>query len=125
MLALSHERDVIAGAWHACEQKALLPREMALRFMQAHGAMPLHFESQRSFHRFYLRGKAVLKRGDETFGAYSKDVSRQGVGFLSPVQLMPLEQVRLRIPSAELCLEVTRCRRITNQCFEVGARFIL
>ena len=87
--------------------------------------MPLHFDSQRTYHRFYMRSKAVLTRGEERLGSFTKDVSRQGVGFLCPVQLMPLERVRLRLPSAELNLEVARCRRIADDCFECGARFVL
>jgi hypothetical protein len=72
-----------------------------------------------------MRGKAVLKRGSTLIGSYTKDVSRQGVAFLTPVPLLPKERVKLQVPSAELGLEVTRCRRIEPACFECGARFVL
>jgi hypothetical protein len=125
MLATGHEHDLISSSWNTCDRKAKLPAELALRFFQPHGATPLHYDSQRSFHRYFLRGKAVLTRGDERLGSFTKDVSRQGVGFLSPVQLMPLERVKLRFPSAELTLEVARCRRVADGCFECGAKFVL
>ena len=89
------------------------------------GPAPLCAKNQRHFHRYFMRGKAILKRGTTTFGTYTKDVSRQGVGFLSPVQLMPKERVNLRLPVAELGLEITRCRRIDEGCFECGGRFAL
>ena len=72
-----------------------------------------------------MRGKAVLKRGESLHGTYTKDVSRQGVGFLSPVPLLPKERVKLRVAATELSLEVTRCRRVDPGCFECGARFAM
>lgn len=125
MLALGHERELASPSWDTCDRKARLPVHLASRFFEEQGAMPVHFDSQRTFHRFYMRGKAMLTRGDERLGAFTKDVSRQGVGFLSPIQLMPLERVRLQIRTTELALEVARCRRISEQCFEIGARYVL
>ena len=59
-------------------------------------------------------------------GTYTKDVSRQGVGFLSArCSLMPKELVKLRLPTTELSLEVARCRRLDQGCFDCGARFAL
>ncbi len=70
-----------------------------------------------------MRGKAVLKRSAKLLGVYTKDVSRQGVAFLSPVPLLPKERVKLQLPAIELSLEVTRCRRIEAACFECGGKF--
>ena len=58
-------------------------------------------------------------------GIYTKDVSRQGIGFLSPKQLLPKERIYMRLPGAsEVLLEVTRCLRIDDGCFDSGARFV-
>lgn len=125
MLDFSHERQVVAELWDASEKKVTLPQAMERQFFQSHGPTPAYFDNRRSYHRYFLRGKAVLTRGETNIGTYTKDVSRQGVGFLSPVQLMPQERVTLRVPTAELSLQVARCRRVMDGCFDCGARFAL
>ena len=72
-----------------------------------------------------MRGKAVLKRDEARLGVYTKDLSRQGLCFLSPVQLFPLERVTIEMPNeAEYHLELTRCRRIAESCYECGTKFV-
>ena len=95
-----------------------------MRF-SAQGPGPVFYDNKRSYHRYFMRGKAVLKRGTTMIGTYTKDVSRQGVAFFSPIPLLPKERVKLRVPAAELSLEVTRCKRLEPNCFECGAKFAL
>jgi len=125
MLDLCHEQQLIAELWETTETKIQISESMQKDFFEVQGPTPRFYDNKRSFHRFFMRGKAVLKRRDTVFGAVTKDVSRQGVGFLSPVQLMPKERIDLRVPTAELRLEVARCRRIDKGCFDCGARFVL
>jgi hypothetical protein len=125
MLDLNHERQLVTELWDASENKVTIPPAIEKQFFQSHGPTPTYYDNRRSYHRYFMRGKAVLTRGDKNIGTYTKDVSRQGVGFLSPVQLMPQERVRLRIPSAELSLQVARCRRVTDGCYDCGAKFAL
>lgn len=125
MLERRNERSVMERMWESAGAKVRLPETLHQGFFAPQGPLPTHFENKRQYHRYYMRGKAVLKRGDEVLGTYTKDVSRQGVGFYSPVQLLPKERVQLRLPSVELSLEVTRCRRVDKECFECGARFVL
>ena len=125
MLGRGHEQQLIADLWDLAEPKVEIPQPLADGFLASRGPVAAHFDDKRAFQRFFLRGKAVLKRRGAIMGAYTKDVSRQGVGFLSPVQLMPRERVQLSLPSAELHLEVSRCRRLDKDCFDCGARFAL
>jgi hypothetical protein len=125
MLAVSAEQDLIAETWEAADRTVQLPESMA-RFADKHGPMPLYHENKRGYHRHYMRGKAIVKRGETTLATYTKDISRQGIGLLSPVQLLPLERVELLLVSgSNLHVEVTRCRRIDKNCFDCGARFAL
>jgi hypothetical protein len=81
-------------------------------------------QSRRSFHRFYFRGKGVLQWRGETLGIYTTDLSRKGMGLLAPLQLFPMERVNLRMSDGRECqLEIVRCRRVGNGCYECGARF--
>jgi hypothetical protein len=124
MLDLSDERELIESAWETAAARAELPPSVARRFFEPKGPMRGHFDNRRTFHRYYLRGKAILARRDTTLGIYTKDISRQGICFLSPVQLFPKERVKLRMPNGtQYELEIARCRREEDNCFECGTRF--
>jgi hypothetical protein len=124
MLDIAHDKQLIEELWESAPTKVRLTDSLR-QFMEQHGAMPIYQDNRRAYHRYFMRGKAVVLRGDTTLAAYTKDVSRQGIGFLSPVQLLPKERVRLRVPNAQLSLEIARCRRVDQGCFECGARFAL
>lgn len=126
MLAGSTHRNLMSEDWEAAVDCVQLPESMRDDFLEKRGPMPMHFENKRSFHRYYMRGKAILNRGEANFGVYTKDVSRQGIGLLSPVQLLPLEKIRLELADGSvLNLEVSRCRRLEKGCFDCGTRFVL
>ena len=110
--------------WRVAWPKAHLP-ETATDFFDQSGPANLVFQSQRRFHRFYARGKAVLDRGGTHLGVFTKDVSRDGLGFLSPVELARHERLELHIEGApQRLIEVTRCRRVAERCYDCGANFI-
>ena len=125
MLAIDDGQKLMDDLWEITPAKVELPNSMKSDFFAVHGAAPLHYENKRAYHRYYMRSKAVLKRGKSVFGTYTKDFSRQGIAFLSPVALLPKERVTLRVPTAELNLEITRCHRIESACYECGGRFAL
>ena len=125
MLEFDNGQKLMNDLWAATAAKVDLPDSLRPTYFGAQGPAPLYHDNRRSFHRYYMRGKAVLKRGTTMIGTYTKDVSRQGVAFLSPVPLLPKERVKLHVPTAELLLEVTRCRRLDPKCFECGAKFAL
>ena len=125
MLEIDNGQKLMNDLWNATPQKVQLSAAMKQEFFAVSGAGGVYFDNKRVYHRYHMRGKAVLKRGESTIATYTKDVSRQGVAFLSPVPLLPKEKVRLRVPAAELGLEVTRCRKIEPGCFECGAKFAL
>lgn len=125
MLEIDNGQKLMEDLWETTTAKVELSESLKQRFFAAHGAGPTCYDNKRSYHRYHMRGKAVLKRGTSMIGTYTKDVSRKGVAFLSPVPLLPKERVKLRVPAAELSLEVTRCRRLEPSCFECGAKFAL
>jgi hypothetical protein len=66
-----------------------------------------------------------LDRPSDWRAVYVINLSREGVGFLSGVPLYPCEEMRILLLSGVgLKLEVIRCRRLRNHCFEIGARII-
>jgi hypothetical protein len=125
MLELNYDQKLMDDLWDATSAKVELSEPFKRKFMAQQGPVPVFFDNKRTYHRYYLRGKAVLERGKSTLGTYTKDISRQGIAFLAPVALLPKERVRLRVAAKELSLEVTRCRRLEAKCFECGAKFAL
>ena len=125
MLEFDNGQKLMNDLWEATAIKVELPDDLRPTYFGPQGPAPLYHDNRRTFHRYYMRGKAVLKRRTSIIGTYTKDVSRQGVAFLSPVPLLPKERVKLRVPMAELSLEVSRCRRLNPNCFECGAKFAL
>ena len=125
MLEIDHGQKLMDQLWDATTSKVELPESLKSSYFSAQGPGPICYDNRRTYHRYFMRGKAVLKRGESLIGTLTKDISRQGVAFLSPVPLLPKERVKLHIPTAELNLEVSRCRRLDQKCFECGARFAL
>src|SRR5690349_96169 len=107
MLEVDHGQKLISELWDAAATKVELPEFLKLSYFAAHGPGPMFHDNRRAFHRYFMRGKAVLKRGQSTIGTLTKDISRQGIAFFSPVPLLPKEKVKLRVPAAELSLEVS------------------
>lgn len=125
MLDLSDEQNVIAIAWDSVEHKTRLPEELRDFFDRA-GPMPPQHSCRRAYQRFYIRGKAILRHQDAYLGVYTVDASRQGLCFLSPVQILPKERCRIQLPKTkEFQIQVVRCRRIDEGCYECGAMFVL
>ena len=125
MLDISNDESVMQVAWTKVELKTNLPESMK-DFFDQHGPVPARPGCRRAYTRFYLRGKAILERNDTYFGVFTADASRAGLKFLSPVQLLPKERCRIRLPKTkEFQIEIVRCRRIDEACFECGAMFVL
>lgn len=125
MLDLSDDQGVMQLAWEKVEQKTCLPDDFKDYFDQ-YGSMLSRPGCRRAYNRFYVRGRAILQRQETYLGVYTADASRQGICFLSPVQLLPKERCRIRLPKTkEFQIEIVRCRRIAEGCYECGAMFVL
>ena len=123
MLEIGHTRAVTEASWSRLPSRVQLPVSQE-EFFALRGPLPVHPESRRRFHRFYLRGLAILRYQGHEYAGYAKDISRMGLGFYSPIQLFPCDEVTILMPEREPILaEVTRCLRIGNACYECGTVF--
>ena len=123
MLDCSDARKLIDDSWELLASAAQLPEEWT-DFFDHEGPTPLAFDDQRSYRRFYLRGKALLRRDDTLHGVYTKDVSRTGISFYCSEQLFPREQVSIWLPDGtNHRLKIARCHRVQSKCYECGATF--
>ena len=56
---------------------------------------------------------------------YMINVARGGISFLHGEELFPRERMRVVLrDGCDRLIEIVRCRRVQDQCFEVGARFV-
>ncbi len=103
-------------------------------YFSVSGAVPTMWQDQRRFVRKHLRVVAAIQyrrslpahpRSAQWHKVVTRDLSRNGVSFLHSEQIFPLEQLLLVLPDCKpRCIEVVRCRRLGDQCFQVGASFI-
>jgi hypothetical protein len=94
---------------------------------RADGRMPagatLGSSEQRKFSRFRCNGQAILQRQTDRLAALVVDISRSGVGIISPVQLFPCELVLLTTPQGRFPARVVSCVRLDAACYRCGCRF--
>jgi len=120
MLDLRNSRELIESHWNSLDLRAELPCAEK-EYWDRSGPMRVQSDSQRRYHRYYLREIGVVHRDGQDLAVYAKDVSRMGVGFYSPIQLFPCDWVELQLPGKKtLTLQITRCLRIRARCFECG-----
>jgi hypothetical protein len=120
MLDLCNSRELIESLWHSLDLRAELPCSKQ-EYWDHTGPMRVQYDSERRYHRYYLREIGVVQHSGQNLAVYTKDVSRIGVGFFSPIQLFPCDRVELQLPGKNtLSLEIARCLRIRDRCFECG-----
>jgi hypothetical protein len=123
MLDVDDARQLSESEWKLLAAQTQLPRAVAEYFAARPVAAP-RLDSRRQFHRKPLRGIALLLAGDERYAAFTKDLSRTGIGFFAPIHLFPKKIVELWLPSPRvLSMRVTRCLRIAPDCFLCGSIF--
>ncbi|TWT32217.1 PilZ domain protein [Posidoniimonas corsicana] len=118
---------MISELWESVVEETQLPPGEENSYFKRSGIMPTAYDERRRHRRFYYRTPAVLRVGDVEpvlLGAYCRDISRNGMGLLSPRQFLPLQQARLIISESQWYdLRVRWCRRLGEQCYHVGCDF--
>jgi hypothetical protein len=67
----------------------------------------------------------ALSRETAWYKVVTCDLSRNGIRFLHGEQVFPTEQMSLVLHDGkERYIEIARCRRLGENCYEVGASFI-
>jgi hypothetical protein len=129
-----HDDPKALSAWVAsCACEVELPPNWQ-GFFDRTGVMSTLADENRRFPRFYVRGLGALEscqslpgkpRDGGWHGVYTKDISREGVGFLHSEQLYPRERMRIVLTDGvPRLMEVIHCRRIQRRCYEIGSRFV-
>ncbi len=102
-------------------------------FFEVRGQVPSFADDERHNQRLKARTHGILwfeqslpflSRTTRPVGIYTRDFSKQGVGFLSPFEIYPEEHIRIVLPTFWVQLLVVRVRRITSKCYEIGACLI-
>lgn len=110
-----------------------LPEEWN-QFFTASGVVHSNYDEKRTAQRKRVRttGLAIfedtlpflLRVRQTPVGIYTKDFSKLGCGFLSPIEMYPEERVRLLFPAFWLSVKISRTQKRMDGCFLVGAALI-
>ena len=126
MQELSPAQEALAHDWELTELQAQLPPDELEDFCEPVGMMTRQSNCRRSYPRFFVRGKAILRCEGRTLGIYSADASRGGVRFLSPIALTLGARATIRVPNTkEFQIEIVRSTPVNDNCFDCGAVFAL
>jgi hypothetical protein len=112
----------------------LVVPENQRQLLERAGVVPSFDGDVRRFPRCYAVGRAELRcyqglpafsRPQERHAIMMIDLSRGGIGFLHSEQLFPGERAVVALAGGkEVHVEVQWCRRLGEQCYQVGGRFI-
>jgi hypothetical protein len=107
--------------------------ESDAEFFAKTGPLPLHWNDERRFPRFYYRSrlKAVLypskdqpDRQPTVCEVLLRDLSRGGISLLHTQQLFPHQRLDVTLADGKTrAVKVVWCRRMTERCYAVGAEF--
>ncbi len=123
MLGIHLSTTVDQRIWETITSHAALGEEETT-FCAAIGTAPVSPLTRRRFSRIYCRGRLIIQWNEQLFAGYFSDVSPSGFGFLLPMQLLPLEVVRLRCDQLGWRqLVIRRCRRRAHASYIHGAEF--
>lgn len=121
MLDILNATTLSEADWRQLPLRAELPCSWE-EYASSGGVSHERAGSTRKHCRVSLRSIAIIVDGEQQYGSYAKDVSKSGLGFYSPVNLLPRTIVRLWLPGrAILRLRITRCRRLGERSYECGS----
>jgi hypothetical protein len=86
MLELGQERSLMDVLWGELDARVCLSVVQEQQLLALKGPTPNHCVDDRRCRRFFERGKAVLVRRPLLLGVDTKDISRRGISFMSPVR---------------------------------------
>lgn len=107
--------------------------EAVMKSLQERRDAPPVSGDVRQFPRRHLVAQAIIEYRDglpahprqpQRHSVIVADLSRRGLRFLHSEQFFPGELAIIQIAAGkQMCIEVARCRKIADACYEVGAKF--
>ena len=123
MLDICHASTLSDHGWQTLSSRTVLPHSIS-ECVEFGECLDYWTESKRLYNRKDLKTIAILLFAGKQHACFAKDVSRIGVGFYAPLNLLPKKLVRLWLPSDKILqLSITRCRRLGPSCFECGGSY--
>jgi hypothetical protein len=122
MLDRAHAKP-LNQRWELLPARTRLPFRWELFQQQQYAAWQFP-NCRRRVQRTAMRSIAILVHADKLYAVYTRDISRRGIGFFSPINLFPREKVWLELPGGRVVrLSISRCQRLNESCYVCGADF--
>ena len=111
-------------AWTHIGCSVSIPEDW-IDFFDLTGRVLGHEDERRRFARYHFRHEAVLIVGGTLYCIYTSNLSRSGIAFLHGEELPRHQACCICLASgAILKVDITRCRRVAENCYECGAGFV-
>jgi hypothetical protein len=119
------DEEAIKRHWASLASRTRLPVTWD-RYVRDRPVDRVVCNTRRRFARAAVRSIGILIAGGVAHAVYLKDISRLGIGFYAPLNLLPCKTITLLLPGKKpLQMRTTRCRRLGEQYYECGAKFDL
>lgn len=123
MLDIGDVAKLSEQVWLRLTSRVELPEKLAADMRNVAGNS-LYTECKRQYARRTFHKPVIVIDGKNHHACFSKDLSRTGLGFYSPINFLPKKLIRMWLPNGEVLLvRITRCRRLGERCYEIGSRF--
>jgi hypothetical protein len=123
MLDVGNATKLSERAWVGLSSRVVLP-EHVLAALRKDPVGTVRATCHRQYPRRPFQKRVIALDGENRHACLTKDLSRKGLGFYAPVNYLPRKILRVWLPNGEmLSVRVTRCRRLGERCYEVGASF--
>lgn len=125
MLGVGNATNLSELGWAELPSRVELP-EFVLASLRREPIDTAWTDCSRQYPRRAFYKPMIIIDGDNRHACLTKDLSRKGLGFYAPLNYLPRKTLQALLPNGELLpVRVTRCRRLGERCYEVGASFSL
>lgn len=114
---------IVDALWKQAQSTVRLPRSLDLH--DAHQELLSNVHAPlRTFDRYDWQTRCILLHEETLYGIVTRDISRTGVGFFSPVEMRPGQLAEIILPGLRLLsIKSLHTTRLESDCFECGACF--
>ncbi|WP_425399556.1 hypothetical protein [Aeoliella sp.] len=121
--AQTSSQIIVDALWKQAHSTVQLPPTMELHSPHAKSPPKIH-TALHSFDWYKWQTRCILLCGETLFGILSRDLSRSGIGFYSPIEVRPGETAEVVLPSLRvLKIKSLHSTKLNDVCYECGACF--
>lgn len=121
--APASSKIIVDALWKQADARVRLPE--SLERHSAHSSSPNNPHTiQRTFDRYEWQSRCILLHNDTLFGVITRDLSRSGLSFYSPIEIRPGQLAEIVLPGLKvLKIKSLHTTQLDSACYECGVCF--